>query len=93
MLDGKGSDDGIKNCPLCKEFYRHSCENCPISKKTHRTECRGTPYWEWIEHHQEHHKQEYHKRKFPRKIQCSTCKELVEKVVEFAEDLCEELIA
>lgn len=52
ILSGKGVDKGVKNCPLCQEFYKRNllsleCQNCPVFLKTGEIGCVGTPYEEW----------------------------------------------
>ena len=79
ILYRSASDFGGKNCALC---LTGSCENCIISYHTGLPECRGTPYEQWIHHHQiEHHNQ------FPVKIRCPKCVELVKQEIKFLKDL------
>ena len=83
IVDGKGIDDGIDNCPLCKLFYLNGdCEECPVSKKTESYCCSETPYDEWHDHQNDKHPQfdEY-------KIRCDTCKKLAEKELAFLKSL------
>ena len=35
---------GVKNCPLCKLFFKAGCVGCPVMKKTGWWHCRQTPY-------------------------------------------------
>ena len=45
--DGKGKDDGMKNCPLCAAFYdreKDSCGKCPVRKAVAAECCEATPY-------------------------------------------------
>lgn len=60
IVDGTGTDDGPRNCPLCKMFLlgrdgmifsRDSdrCKGCPIPEKTGHISCDDTPYWPYVE--------------------------------------------
>jgi len=42
--DPKDRQFGTSNCPLCKKYYRNSCEGCPVSTYTDKQLCAGTPY-------------------------------------------------
>jgi hypothetical protein len=51
IVAGRGTDEGINNCPLCAIFYYAGagCEGCPVSAKTGAPECDGSPYRdEWV---------------------------------------------
>lgn len=49
----KATDQGERNCPLCKIFIRHSlkkdCEGCPVAKAAKTSGCENTPYTKWAE--------------------------------------------
>jgi len=47
IIDGTGVDEGIKNCPLCQEYWSGDCFNCPIREYTGESDCDGTPYTDW----------------------------------------------
>jgi len=51
IIDGTGVDEGIKNCPLCQEYWEEygsgDCLYCPIREYTGETCCNGTPYTDW----------------------------------------------
>lgn len=47
IVQGKGIDDGIANCPLCHVFYDNDCKGCPVRKKTGYWCCIGSPHEEW----------------------------------------------
>lgn len=40
IVDGKGEEQGWKNCALCQVY---SCEGCPIAEAGY-VFCHGTPY-------------------------------------------------
>jgi len=42
IVDGKGGDDGPKNCALCEVYVW--CHGCPVSEKTGSSSCDDTPY-------------------------------------------------
>ena len=45
IVDGKGVDDGMKNCALCEKFNKfEGCYGCPVAEKTGQCFCEGTPY-------------------------------------------------
>lgn len=48
--EGRGADEGISNCPLCKEFITSQCDGCPVDVASGGSGCGGTPYdgfYEW----------------------------------------------
>lgn len=79
---GTEIDRGHANCPLCQKFP--SCDGCPVRLKTGQRSCGGSPYEEWTRHVLEFHK--FYKP-IPNGGDCSTCKELAEKEVEFLRGL------
>jgi len=85
IIDRTGGDEGTRNCPLCDIFYENNCNGCPIKEKTGEDCCYGTPYDDWIEHHDKEHD-----LLFPLKIECDECKEIAERELEFLEMLLEE---
>lgn len=44
IVDGTGSDQGTKNCPLCQLFWSGDCLGCPIREQTGDPYCLRTPY-------------------------------------------------
>jgi len=83
----KGKDRGSRNCALCWLFLKNECEGCPVHAKTGRRSCRGTPYAEWVRHHAEDHFSVFSKACV---IECSKCKELAQKELEFLRSLLPE---
>lgn len=52
IVDGTGADEGMDNCPLCKEFaYEYGdgddCFGCPVRERTGKGDCYGSPYSNW----------------------------------------------
>lgn len=39
-----GRRPGIADCPLCREYYIHTCYGCPIFEHTEKLWCGGSPY-------------------------------------------------
>jgi hypothetical protein len=55
IADGTGSDQGVRNCPLCEMFCMGEgwdCEECPVAIKTGLPDCAGTPYSNWFDAYQ-----------------------------------------
>ena len=50
IVDGTGTDQGPKNCPLCQMFLKGPprCADCPVYEKTKVTGCGITPYDDFI---------------------------------------------
>jgi hypothetical protein len=70
IIDGKGSDGGVLDCPPCRLFYMLVCVGCPIAAYSGKKFCKGTPYIPWY-----HHQMEAHGYMF-RKVYCPQCREL-----------------
>ncbi len=81
IVNNDGEDDGITNCPLCKVFKSDECTNCPVREKTKQSGCMGSPYSEFYDHHTTQH------IKYPRRIECKTCKTLAKKELAFLKSL------
>lgn len=79
MLYIGASDYGGKNCGLC---VANTCEKCIIAEQTGLYSCNGTPYQQWIHHHQTEHA-----GKYPIKIRCPKCVGIVNREIKFLEDL------
>ena len=48
IVDGKGKNDGDRNCALCERFSNsifewNDCGGCPIKRITKRRYCKNTP--------------------------------------------------
>ena len=50
IVAGTEGDEGIKNCPLCQEFWNDGCVGCPVYEHTGQMSCDGTPYDDWTHH-------------------------------------------
>lgn len=82
IVDGKGGDSGITNCPLC-DLYNHilqDCKGCPVNKSG----CRDTPHEKWCKH-----QHIIHSSRYPYKIVpgCPDCKRLATAELEFLKSL------
>ena len=75
IVAGDGIDEGINNCPLCKEFYEDDCIGCPVDHNV----CSSTPYPEWCIHQEKHHNSY--------RAECSTCKTIAIKELNFLKSL------
>lgn len=56
IVDGTGSDKGVRNCPLCEKYIRSfgsnhpaDCIACPVYLDTGKLTCFDTPYYSWME--------------------------------------------
>ena len=52
IVAGTGTDEGVRNCPLCKLFNPFEapftgCLGCPVRDATGESSCNGSPYQEW----------------------------------------------
>jgi len=61
------------------------CVGCPVKEKTGLVNCYGSPYDEWVEHHQKSHNWW-----LPFSVECEVCKEIAIKELEFLKSLLEE---
>jgi hypothetical protein len=83
IVSGKGEDEGIDNCPLCKMFKEmEDCTECPVSINTGKAECCKSPYVEW-----ELHQCRQHSAVAESKVYCKTCKKLAQKELDFLKSL------
>lgn len=49
IVAGTATDQGERNCPLCRQFPTMTCDGCPVKARTGRSNCLGTPYYsEWM---------------------------------------------
>jgi len=91
IVDGKGGDNGISNCALCKTYRKESehtyCKGCPVKKKTKRDGCDKTPYGKWISHQEKGHENYF----FPLMIveKCKTCERYAKEELNFLKSLRE----
>ena len=47
IVNGVGTDEGLRNCPLCQLFSKHNCVGCPVRETTGQGFCDYSPYNEW----------------------------------------------
>lgn len=47
IVDGKGDDNGTHNCPLCRRYFKVTCEGCPVAAASNCYDCNNTPYNLW----------------------------------------------
>jgi hypothetical protein len=70
IIDGKGADGGVLDCPPCRIYYMLVCKGCPIATYTGKKFCKGTPYVDWYWHQTNVH------ARMRRKIYCEECTRL-----------------
>jgi len=87
IVSGKGEDRGGENCALCELFAEDECIGCPIHTETRETSCQGTPFHEWVNHHEKKHPESF---SGALKVECPECKELAQKELEFLKRLLPE---
>ncbi len=86
IYKGLKRDKGIKDCSLCKLFFRCGyCVDCLIYKKTGKSMCNDTPYDKWIEHYENEH------IGLERKVHCPECRKLAKKQFNFVLNLLKEV--
>ena len=47
LSEGRGADDGCRNCPLCKLFIFDNCIGCPVKEYSGFWHCTNTPFETW----------------------------------------------
>lgn len=80
--DRRSVDNGMENCPLCKEFSE--CIGCPVNVKS-GDGCSNTPYDNWCEHQYNVHDVAGGIRR--RQKGCKICDELVQAELDFLRSL------
>jgi hypothetical protein len=85
IIDGKGSDGGVLDCPPCRIFYMLVCTGCPIAGYTGKKFCKGSPYIEWY-----HHQLNVHD-KMIRKVYCPECLRLAHEMQNFMIEIVKHL--
>lgn len=87
IVNGTGKDFGGRNCALCLLHKRdsgqgilYSCKPCVVAEKSMVNGCAGTPYTEWIHHHDQKHAKSIDEG---RSIECPECIELALKELNF----------
>lgn len=76
-------DKGVANCPLCGLFARHDCTGCPVGDVSGT--CGGSPYGEWISHHDNAHRLFSGSRH--RALNCERCLQIAKEELAFLEGL------
>jgi len=87
IIDGKGSDGGVLDCPPCRIFYILICIGCPIAEYTGKKFCKETPYGKWYWHQIEEHD------KIRKKVYCPECLKLATKMRDFMIEITESMKA
>ena len=87
IIDGKGTDGGVLDCPPCRIFYMLVCTGCPIAEHTGKRFCKGTPYVDWYWHQNDVH------GKMIKRVYCPECRRLAEKMHGFMVEIVESLKA
>ena len=85
IIEGKGSDGGVLDCPPCRVFYLLVCIGCPIAEYTGKKFCKGSPYGPWYRHQLEAHDKMF------RKVYCPECAKLAENMRDFMKEIVEYL--
>lgn len=81
-------DHGVDNCALCQAFSEQpGCEGCPVAKVSCRSRCWGTPYEDWVNHHDKEHSDFYPLRTH---IGCPECVRLAQAELDFLKSLLPE---
>jgi hypothetical protein len=86
IIDGKGSDGGVLDCPPCRIFYPLVCFGCPIAQYVGKKFCQKTPYGPWFRHQNEEHAD-----KLLRKVRCPECLRLAEEMRDFMKEIVQHL--
>jgi len=77
IIDGKGSDGGVLDCPPCRIFYLLICIGCPIAEYTGQKFCKGSPYGAWYRHQMNEHGRMF------KKVYCPECLRLARDMQNF----------
>ncbi len=85
ILDGKGSDGGVWDCPPCRIFYMLFCVGCPIAAYTGKKFCQHTPYGPWY-----HHQNNVHGYVI-KKIRCPECRRLAVAMRDYMQEIVDHL--
>ena len=70
IIDKKGSDGGVLDCPPCRIYYFLACFGCPIAQYTGQKFCKDSPYIPWFRHQIEKHDKMF------KKVYCPECEKL-----------------
>jgi hypothetical protein len=85
IIDGKGSDSGVLDCPPCRIFYMLVCVGCPIAGYSGKKFCQQTPYIAWYHHQINEHGY------IRRKIYCEECVRLATDMRDYMSEIVEHL--
>jgi len=86
IIDKKGSDGGVLDCPPCRIYYFVVCIGCPIAQYTGQKFCKGSPYIPWFRHQLEKHDKMF------KKIYCPECETLARDMQDFMREIRDDLI-
>lgn len=86
IIDKKGSDGGVLDCPPCRIYYFTLCIGCPIAKYTGKKFCRGSAYIPWFRHQLEVHDKMF------KKVYCPECEQLARNMQNFMIEIRDHLI-
>ena len=86
IIDKKGSDGGVLDCPPCRLYYFTLCFGCPIAQYTGKKFCKGTAYGPWFRHQLEKHD------KLIKKNYCPECEKLARDMQNFMKEIRDHLI-
>ncbi len=87
IIDGKGGDGGVLDCPPCRIFYMVVCFGCPIASYSGKKFCRETPYIPWYHHQVNDH------GFMRRKVYCDECVTLATDMRNYMSEIVEHLKA
>jgi hypothetical protein len=87
IIDGKGTDGGVLDCPPCRIYYLLVCYGCPIADFTGNKFCKGSPYGRWLRHQIEAHD------KLVKRVYCPECRRLAKDMQDFMIAIVEDLKA
>ncbi|MGB5985320.1 MAG: hypothetical protein WBG37_08440 [Desulfobacterales bacterium] len=87
IIDGKGSDGGVLDCPPCRIFYILVCIGCPIAAYSGKKFCKETPYIPWYRHQMQEHGY------IRKKIYCPECRRLAIDMRDFMSEIVAHLKA
>lgn len=87
IIDGKGSDGGVLDCPPCRLFYVLVCIGCPIAAYSGKKFCRETPYIPWYRHQVQDH------GFMIRKAYCPECTRLAMDMRDYMQEIVDHLKA
>ncbi len=87
IIDGKGTDGGVIDCPPCRIYYLLVCYGCPIADYTGKKFCKESPYGPWLRHQIEAHD------KLVKRVYCPECRRLAKDMHDFMIAIVEDLKA